>query len=526
MSISPAAKAMFGFSDASDELRRVWPVPRPIEAELPPASAFDADVLLPDPLRTYVLDESDRLCCPPDYIAAALMVALGSVIGSRCALKPKRRDDWLVAPNLYGGVIGDPATKKTPAVEKGLRFLDRLEADEADRLAQRTVEYEAEVSAHKAREAAIEKIMKDAAGTKERAEDPCAMEAAIRDLKSLRAPEQPHARRFRTNDATVEKIADLLAASPEGLLVYRDELVGLLSSWEREGREGDRAFYLEGWNGLGSFAVDRIGRGSLLVRTLNLSVFGSIQPELLGRYLASVLTSSDNDGRVQRFQLLVFPDAVAWEWRDRHPVAGAREAVRDTFLRLAAFDPVQDGATAADDFVKVPHFAFDDAALETFIEWSAHLHHNVVAHEQNSLLKQHFAKYEKVFCAIALILHLAEGRIGPIQVDTALRASAWTEYLAGHARRVYALVETTRVGTAQMLASRIAAGKLANPFTAREVARKGWTGMRALNDVEAALGLLEEAGHVMGVDTEDGLPGRPTTRFWINPMIVQPRVST
>jgi hypothetical protein len=38
------------------------------------------------------------------------------VIGARCAIKPKRRDDWIVTPNLFGGVVGDPSSKKTPAI--------------------------------------------------------------------------------------------------------------------------------------------------------------------------------------------------------------------------------------------------------------------------------------------------------------------------------------------------------------------------------------------------------------------------
>lgn len=495
-----------------------WPEPRHIVAELPPAPTFDAATLLPPLLADYVLDEADRMPCPPDYIAAALMVAVGSVLGSRCALKPKRRDDWIVTPNLFGGCVGDPAAKKTPSIEKALRFLDRLEADEADRLEQRRAEYEAQLAAHKAREAAIEKSMKQAAGSRKTPEDAHAMDAAMHDLTSLRLPEEPHARRFRTNDATIEKIGDILSKSSDGILVFRDELVGLLSSWEREGREADRAFYLEGWNGLGSFAIDRIGRGSLLVRTLNLSVFGGIQPDLLGRYLANIVESSDNDGRIQRFQALVYPEGVLWEWRDRYPVHGARERVRDMFLRLAAFDPVQDGATPADDFVKVPHFAFDDAAQEVFIEWSADLHHNVVANEASSLLRQHFAKFEKLFCALALILHLSEGRIGPVQEDTALRAAAWTQYLAGHARRVYGLLEAQTVTAAQALANRIAAGKLADGFTARDVHRKGWAGLGTVHQVEAALGLLEEFGHVLGYDGGDG-PGRPTTRYAINPKV-------
>jgi hypothetical protein len=51
--------------------------------------AFDADTLLPDVLRAWVMNEAERMPCPPDFIAAAALVALGSIVGARCAMKPK-----------------------------------------------------------------------------------------------------------------------------------------------------------------------------------------------------------------------------------------------------------------------------------------------------------------------------------------------------------------------------------------------------------------------------------------------------
>jgi hypothetical protein len=302
-------------------------------------------------------------------------------------------------------------------------------------------------------------------------------------------------------------------------MVFRDELIGLLASWDREGNEGDRAFYLEGFNGTGSFNIDRIGRGSQHVKTLCLSVFGGIQPELLERYLANMANSLDNDGRIQRFQVLVYPDPVPWEWRDRYPVKGAREAIRDLFDRLADFDPVQDGAAPADDFIKVPYFHCDDTAQEVFVEWATDLYTNRIAAEQNPLMRQHLAKFEKLFCAMALILHLAEGRIGPVLADTAKRASAWCIFLEGHARRIYAMVEVAKVSAARTLSRRLLDRKLPDSgFTVRDVVRKGWTGLKTTLQAEAALAVLEEHGWIVGNDTAENL-GRPTTKYFINPMI-------
>lgn len=492
-----------------------WPAPRAIKADLPPAPAFDAKVLLPGVLADFVLDEADRMPCAPDYIAAALLVSLGSAIGARCALKPKSRDDWIITPNLFGAVVGDPSTKKTPATSVAIRFLDRLEAIEADHHDEALKVHAAEMAAFEAHQAAVKSAMKRAAAGKGDADK---MTAAVADLSAMVPPEEPTRRRFKTSDATVPMLGAMLAKNPAGMLVFRDELVGLLATWDREGNEGDRAFYLEGWNGTGSFSVDRIGRGSTFIKTLCLSVFGGIQPDLMARYLAGALEGLSNDGMVQRFQVVVFPEPVPWSWSDRYPVKGTREAVRDIFVRLATFDPLQDGAASANEFVKLPHFAFDAQAQQVFIEWSTNLNLVRLPAEQQAIMRQHLAKYEKLFGAVALIMHLAGGAVGPVTADAAVRATAWCEFLEGHARRVYALAEVGRVNAAELLGRRIREGKLPNGFTVRDVQRKDWSGLAIRSQIEAALALLEDHSWVVAMDMEDG-PGRPTTRHYINPAL-------
>jgi phage/plasmid primase-like uncharacterized protein len=499
---------------ASGQLK-IWPEPKEVHTDLPLAPDFDAKTLLPKTLADFVLDEADRMPCSPEYIAAALIVCLGSVIGARCGIKPKRRDDWIVTPNLFGGIVGDPSSKKSPALGTVTRFLDRLEAKEAEKLEDAKKIFEAERAAFEAHQSAVKASMKKAAGGKP---DHLKMNAAIADLQDLQAPEEPKERRFKSNDSTVEKLGDLLVDNQQGMLVYRDELIGLLASWEKEGKEGDKAFYLEGWNGTASFNIDRIGRGSLHIKNLCISVFGGIQPELLERYLVGIANSLDNDGRIQRFQVMVYPNPVPWEWRDRYPVKGAREAVRDLFDRLAMFDPVQDGASPNDDFVKLPHFCFDDEAQNIFVEWCTELHTVHIANEQNPMMQQHLGKFEKLFCAIALILHLAEGSIGPVTATSAFRAAAWCEYLTCHARRIYGLVEAAKVTTARLVSRRLAEGKLNDGFTVRDMVRKQWSGVTTAMQAETVLAILEENGHVQSLEDIPTL-GRPTIRYYVNPQI-------
>ncbi|MGH8772232.1 MAG: PriCT-2 domain-containing protein, partial [Burkholderiales bacterium] len=118
-----------GKNATASDVEAHWPEPTPIEAPLLPVEAFNADVLLPDALRAWIMDEADRMPCAPDFIAAGAIVALGALIGARCAIKPKSNDDWLVVPNLWGSIVANPSAKKTPSISAALKPLDKLIAE-------------------------------------------------------------------------------------------------------------------------------------------------------------------------------------------------------------------------------------------------------------------------------------------------------------------------------------------------------------------------------------------------------------
>jgi putative DNA primase/helicase len=69
------------------------------------------------------------------------------------------------------------------------------------------------------------------------------------------------------------------------------------------------------------------------------------------------------------------------------------------------------------------------------------------------------------------------------------------------------------------LATRITHGRLASPFTAREVYRNEWTGLTEPRVVQGALACLEELGWIRREVVRAGAGGRPTVRFRINPRL-------
>lgn len=98
-----------------------WPgKPRPLPAELPDVPALP-EALLPEAVRGWILDAVDRLQVPSEMVAAPALVSAGALIGRSAGVRPKERDDWVALPNLWGLVVGRPATLKSPALREATR---------------------------------------------------------------------------------------------------------------------------------------------------------------------------------------------------------------------------------------------------------------------------------------------------------------------------------------------------------------------------------------------------------------------
>jgi putative DNA primase/helicase len=105
-----------------------WEDPVPMPEGMPPVNSLDP-AMLPKPLRGWIVDVSERMQIPPDFAAAGAVVVAGSLIGRKVGIHPKRHDDWLVVPNLWGAVVGRPSLMKSPALAEVMKPLGRLIAE-------------------------------------------------------------------------------------------------------------------------------------------------------------------------------------------------------------------------------------------------------------------------------------------------------------------------------------------------------------------------------------------------------------
>jgi putative DNA primase/helicase len=484
-----------------------WPEPIPLPDALPPVQPFVPD-LLPESLRPWVMDIADRMQCPPDFPAVGAIVAVSSLIGARAVVQPKAKDTWQVVPNMWGLVIGRPGVMKSPALSESLKPLHQLQ----------TQEFELLQAAHKAWQIDAKLAELQGADNEKKAKgmaskDPAAARAL---LQPIELPEEPEARRFIVNDATVEKLGELLQANPRGILSYRDELYGLLTGMDKQGQEGARAFYLQAYDGNQGYTFDRIGRGTVHIERVCLAMVGGIQPGRIQEYVRGAVSGgSADDGLLQRFGLTVWPD-VTKEFRhvDEWPDTPAKQAAWEVFYRLAKLGPASDSE---------PHiWRFDDAAQALFVEWLVPFESEIRGDELHPAMVSHLAKYRKLIPALALVFALIDtpDSGGVIGVKELRRALAWGDYLRSHANRLYAAAVLPETTGAALLLKKIRAGALGTEFTPRTAAQKCWAGLNTPDAVRKAADVLIDYGWLCrDVQMSGDLlgRGRPSERYQVNP---------
>jgi putative DNA primase/helicase len=284
LDLSAASAAHADCIPAGEPPGAEWPDPAPLQSELPPVEPISED-LLPLSFRPLVSDVADRMQTPPDYPAVAAVLCLAGVVNRRAVIQPKATDtSWVVVPDLWGGIIAPPGFMKSPVIAAITRPLVQIEAEwrreheeSLNDYQQQKEEADLRLTAWKEQFKADTKKGK---ATRKRPDD---------------SPKEPNSRRLIVNDATFEALHQTMSENPAGVFVIRDELTGWWSTLDRPGREGERAFCLQAWNGDTGHTIDRIGRGTIHVEACCLTMLGGIQPGRLRSYLVDALADGPSN---------------------------------------------------------------------------------------------------------------------------------------------------------------------------------------------------------------------------------------
>lgn len=492
----------------------VWEDPKPFNVQLRPVPEFNADELLPKQLRAYVVDHAYRMDkAPIDYAAISCVISAGALIGGSCEIQPKEKDTgWRLVPTLWGGAVGQPSTKKTPSLGCGRRLLehaqksviDKFNADKMDLYA---IESELAEEEADAKEEQIKEALK--AGNKEKALE-------LKRQARQASPKQPKIRNVIINDSTSEALAMRLENNPLGVLVFRDELSAWLLNMERADRQHERGFYLEAFNGFGSYSQERVTRKNIELDRVIASIMGGIQPAKITPLLAGKENGTGDDGLLERLlQMMVYPDFNGMEYVDQAPNIMAEMTAKSTFEALAHLGELDQPLV----------FGFDGEAQKLWTEYAS----NMVKREKSASnqLQSMLGKYTALCAKLALVFHLlnecGSTLVGEspepsnkIGIEHLERAIKWMTYLESHALRIMTFFKVEQeLAPAKLLAERL--DKLGSYFTKAELSKRDWKGLTSIESRENALQALIERGYIKEVVRPPTGKGRALVQYFVHP---------
>jgi len=477
-----------------------WPEPDRsfLEAKVEPPR-FPLEIF-PATLATWAGQTAESKSAPVDYVAAALITASASLIGSSRAVSPWQ--GWKEIPVMWSALVGTPSAGKSPAMDPVLSVLRKLEAQYVEAHAEATREYETDkLEAGLARQ----KWEREAKDAQDKGVAPPLMPARAV------APTAPARKRLCVRDTTVEALAGVLEGQPKGVLTYRDELAGWFASFDRysSARGGDRAFWLETFGGR-PYTVDRVKNGGPLhIPYLASSVLGGIQPDRLG----SCVMNGDDDGLSARF-LYFYPNPVKRQRPRFIPDDGALE---QALVRLAALEHEER------DGVKVPRILpLEGDAADIFHAWWQEL----AEREPRGRLSGWWGKLPGLALRLALVLEYLDWAAGqgdgdPVQVSAAPVEAAIKlveSYLIPMAERAHGLAAQMGVSeNTVMLAQHILASRVSE-FTVRELGRSGPLRGIGAADTKKAVNDLVGFHWLRAAPVRQGdTPGKAQERYLVSP---------
>ena len=425
------------------------------------------------------------------------MISAAAALGSRWAVCPKTFDkSWRESAVLWGGVVARSGAKKSPCISIATKPIQNIEQrlDQDYQLAHNFY-----LSAKK---------QYDTNANNSKGSSPTGP-----------APVEPKRERAIVQDASYQKVTQMMSDSPCGLLGLYDEIAGLIAGWDSKGQETARSFYLTAWNGNHPYTVDRIERGTSRIERAFLCIVGGVQPSVLAQYIQGAKSGGKgNDGLVQRFQLLTYPDLdTGLKEVDRAADETAEKAAYDAIEALRSLDPAKLGIEPLNgDNRAILHFSPD--AQKLFDQVRVNIDERAVCDKEEDIMASHLSKMPATIAKLAMLIHLLDRGTGPITLVATEKAAMWRVYLYKHAKRIYGSGQVGTMQLASRLGKKLIASTIKEPFTAREILRRKWSGLTDSKLVEDALVELEDAGWVR-ITASDTRTGRPTKFYNLNPAL-------
>jgi hypothetical protein len=474
---------------------------QPFNDDLLPVEHVPYDVL-PEVMANFIKEQSDIRGCPDDFILVSLLARMGCVFSGKIRVELTRNTGWIASPNFFWAMIGEPSSGKSNALSATSKPIQLLSATARDNYRKELKTYAQHKELLESKISAAKKGMEQE--SKKAKSDNSVVSRFEELFKSLRVEldeleeTKPTLKRYTVTKTTVEKLILILQENPDGVMLEVDELSSSFVKLSKDEHADERGLYLSGFTGDIQYPYDTVNRGTVFIPRLLLSIFGGIQPAKLKRFLHDARTGYQDDGLIQRFQGVVYPDRKLTCLKDKAPSSRLVNAINQMFVNL---DNIQKGSV----------LSFENDAQEIFDAWRTKMTEK--AQQMGQPFEAHLVKSYEFIASLSVYLYLAEsnGQLTQEMKITAkqiLSAIQLGDYFFSHASRMYGLVYKDHL-SARSLSEKLAKLVLASKnnehfdsetelflFTRSQIRSKGWADLTTKEERREAIQVLIKYGHI------------------------------
>ncbi len=360
---------------------------------------------MPMKIQRIIREANDCYGYPVDYLAGAMLVALGLGIGNTHFARLKGK--WDESAILFMALVGRPGACKSHPLNFAIRPFSDIDG------------------------------VNNSAFQKELAEYNRQCELPMKE-RTVAHPVLPVNKRFLISDATPEAMMLIHSHNLRGICMWNDELAGWFKNFNRYNKGSDEEYWLKLYNANPIFSDRKGAKDSVYIGRPFVSVVGTIQNGILNELAQG---SRSSNGFIDRLLFVIANNQDKQAWSDKEPSFDIEATWAEIISRLVDM-PYK---TDEDGKVIPTIIGFSPEAKTRLYQWQRENTEDC-NREENDALKGVFSKFDFHairFCLIIQIARWACGEADKTEIDlvSVKNAIGLVDYFKATATRVQGIIK-------------------------------------------------------------------------------------
>lgn len=359
---------------------------------------------MPMKIQRIIHEANECYGFPIDYLAGAMLVALGLGIGNTHFARLKGK--WDESAILFMALVGCPGACKSHPLNFAIRPFSDLDCKSTQEYMKAYAEYERQ------------------------------RELPMKERTEAR-PIAPVCKRHLISDATPEAMLQIHSENLRGICMWNDELAGWFKNFSRYNKGSDEEYWLKLFNANPTFSDRKGAKNSVYISRPFVSVVGTIQNGILNE-LAQGRRSSN--GFIDRLLFVISNNQDKQPWSDQEPTFDIETAWAEIIGKLMAMPY----STDENGYILSEILQFAPDAKSRLYEWQRENTDDCNRAESDAL-KGIYNKFDFHAIRFCLILQLARWACGEadkaeIDIISVENAVSLVNYFKMTARRVQGII--------------------------------------------------------------------------------------